>query len=36
MRLTTVPRRLFGVRQMHVRDAHVGNTGPLRALVRPA
>ena len=29
MRLTTVLRRLLGVIRMHVKDAHLGNTGPL-------
>ena len=29
MRLTTVLRRLLGVIQMHVKDAHLGNTGPV-------
>ena len=36
MRLTTVLRRLLGVTQMHVRDAHLGNTGPLTVRVRPS
>ena len=36
MRLTTVLRRLLGVIQMHVKDAHLGNTGPLTVLVRPS
>ena len=36
MRLTTVLRRLLGVIRMHVKDAHLGNTGPLRVLVRPS
>ena len=36
MRLTTVLRRLLGVTQMHVRDAHVGADGPLAVWVRPS
>ena len=36
MRLTTVLRRLLGVIRMHVKDAHLGNTGPLTVRVRPS
>ena len=36
MRVTTLLRRVLGVIRMHVRDAHLGNTGPLTVLVRPS
>ena len=34
MRVTTLLRRLLGVTQMHVRDAHVATDGPLSVWVR--
>ena len=36
MRVTTLLRRLLGVTQMHVRDAHVAGDGPLSVWVRPS
>ena len=36
MRVTTLLRRLLGVTQMHVRDAHVATDGPLSVWVRPS
>ena len=36
MRLTSVLRRLLGDTQMHVQEAHLGNTGPLTVRVRPS
>ena len=36
MRVTTLLRRLLGVTQMHVRDAHVATDGPLAVWVRPS
>ena len=36
MRMTTVLRRLLGVTQMHVTEADIGKSGPLRVWVRPA